>query len=117
MTAGVVIYFLKITKCVVGSQRARRMVSSDHRSCGRSLSEGSSGSLSGHTGLATDGSVVDEYVFVRRRTLSGASSCRAVAAPHALQLLQCRHSSAGGGALQDPSSDKYAFVNDGSIRR
>ena len=59
------------------------MVSSDHRSCGRSLSEGSSGSLSGRTGFATDGSVVDEHVFVRRRTLSGTASCRAVTAPQA----------------------------------
>ena len=61
----------------------RTMVSSDHRSCGRGSSEGSSGSPSGGTGSGTDGSVVAEQEFVTRRTLSGAASCRAVAAPQA----------------------------------
>ena len=58
------------------------MVSSDHRSCGRSLSEGSSERPSGESGFATDGSVVARQEFVRR-ILSGAASCRAVTAPQA----------------------------------
>ena len=62
------------------------MVSSDHRSCGRSLSEGSSERPSGESGFATDGSVVARQEFVKRQTLCGAASCRAVAALQQLQL-------------------------------